>query len=257
MSGIFLNTSYFGITSSGASSLFGSLSGTGTSPMSSLLSDYASIKNGSYTKLLTSYYNKINSEDSGTASSTKTDKTTNTQLVSERDAAKELKDSASKLLATGNESLFAKKEIKNEDGSVKEDYDVDAIYKAVSDFVKDYNTTVEAMGNSGVNSVLSTGSNMVSFTKAMAKGLADVGITVGLNNKLSIDEESFKGADMSKVKSLFNGTGSFAYSVSTSASSMANSATSQLARLNGGLYTSTGAYGSSYGYSGSLYTSIF
>ncbi len=259
MSGIFLNTSYFGVTTSGVSALFGSLSGTSTSnasAMSGLLSDYASIKNGSYNKLLTSYYNKLNSEDvEGTES--KSNKTSNTQLVSERDSAKELKNSADKLLKTGKESLFNKTEIKQKDGTVKEDYDVDAIYKAVSDFVKDYNSTVEAIGNSNANSVLTTGSNMVSFTKAMAKGLSDVGITVGLNNKLSIDEETFKAADMSKIKSLFNGTGSYAYSVASSASTMANSANSQLAQLNGSFYTNTGAYGSSYSYTGSLYTSYF
>ncbi len=259
MSGLFLNTSYFGVTSSGVSSLFGSLGGTSisnVSAMSGILSDYASIKNGSYNKLLTSYYNKLNSEDSEGTKQT-TNKTTNTQLVSERDSAKELKDSADKLLKTGKDSLFNKTEIKQKDGSVKEDYDVDAIYKAVSDFVKDYNSTVENIGNSDARSVLTTGSNMVSFTKAMAKGLSDVGITVGLNNKLTIDEEAFKAADMSKVKSLFNGTGSFAYSVASSASTMANAANSQLAQLNGSLYTNTGAYGSSYAYTGSLYTSYF
>lgn len=257
MSGIFLNTSYFGVTTSGVSTLFGSLNGaSNTFSTSSLLSDYASIKNGSYNKLLRSYYNKLNSEETESTDST-TKKATNTQLVSERDAAKELKDSADKLLKTGKDSLFNKTEIKQKDGSVKEDYDVDAIYKAVSDFVKDYNSTVEAIGNSNANSVLTTGSSMVSFTKAMAKGLADVGITVGLNNKLSIDEEAFKAADMSKVKSMFNGTGSYAYSVASSASTIANATNSQLAQLNGSLYTNSGAYGSSYSYTGSLYTSYF
>lgn len=255
-----LNQSYFGVTSSGASSLFGSFSATGSvSGTSSLLSDYASIKNGSYTKLLKSYYKKIDSESesSSTDKTTTTDKLTNTRLISERDAAKELKNSATKLVQTGEESLFNKKEVKDKEGNVTKEYDTEAIYSAVSDFVKNYNSTIEALGNSNTGSVLNAGGSMVSLTGAMAKTLSKVGITVGLNNKLSLDEEKFKEADMNTVNTLFNGTGSYAYSISSSASSIVNSASSQLSQLNGGIYTSTGAYGSSYAYSGSLYSSFF
>lgn len=256
------NQSYFGLTSSGASSLFGSLSGTSSiSNTASFLSDYASIRNGSYTKLLKSYYNKIDSESNESTSSTNktdsADKLTNAQLLSERDVAKNLKSSAAKLLQTGEESLFNKKEVKDEDGNVTEEYDTDAIYSAVSDFVKNYNSTVEALGNSNTSSILNAGGRMVSLTSAMAKNLSKVGITVGLNNKLSLDEKKFKEADMNTVNTLFNGTGSYAYNISSSASSIVNSASSQLSRLNGGLYTDTGAYGSSYAYSGSLYSSFF
>lgn len=257
-----LNRSYFGLTSSGASSLFGSLSGSGSlSNTTGLLSDYASIRNGSYSKLLKSYYDKADSDSSDKTSSSdstsKADKLTNVQLLSEKDAAKNLKSSAAKLLETGEDSLFNKKKVTGEDGKETEEYDTDAIYSAVSDFVKNYNSAVEALGNSGTGSVLDSGNRMVSLTGAMSKNLAKVGITVGLNNKLSINEDTFKKSDMNNVKTLFNGTGSYAYNISSSASSIANSASSQLSRLNGGLYTDTGAYGSSYAYSGSLYSSFF
>lgn len=257
-----LNRSFFGLTTSGANSLFGSTGLSSVSSTASLLSDYASIRNGSYTKLLRSYYNKIDSEDSDKASTTtkKTttaDRLTNSQLLSEKEAAGKLRSSAAELVQTGKDSLFNKKEVKGKDGTVSKDYDTDAIYSAVSDFVKNYNSTVEALGNSSTSSVLNSGNRMVSYTNAMAKSLSKVGITVGLNNKLTLDEEKFKAADMSNVKTLFNGIGSYAYSVSASASSMANAASAQLSQRNGGLYTSTGAYGSSYAYSGSLYSSFY
>lgn len=257
-----LNQSFFGLTGSGASTLFGSLSASNSlSNTAGLLSDYASIRNGSYSKLLKSYYSKVDSDSSESTSSasstTAADKLTNTQLLSEKDAAKNLRSSAAKLLQTGEDSVFNKKKVTGEDGGTTEEYDTDAIYSAVSDFVKNYNSTVDALGNSNTSSVLNSGSRMVSLTGAMAKNLAKVGITVGFNNKLSINEETFKKSDMNNVKTLFNGTGSYAYSVSSSASSIANSASSQLSRLNGGLYTDTGAYGSSYAYSGSLYSSFF
>lgn len=256
-----LNRSYFGLTGSGASALFGSLSNTNSlSNTTSLLSDYASIKNGSYSKLLRSYYEKADEDANNTSTTNKTtaaDKLASSQLLTEKDAAKNLRSSAAKLLQTGEDSLFNKKEVKDKDGNVTEEYDKDAIYSAVSDFVKNYNSTVETIGNSNTSSVLNSGSRMVSLTSAMAKNLSKAGITVGVNNKLTLNEEKFKQADMSNVKTLFNGTGSYAYNISFSASSIANTASSQLSRMNGGFYTDTGAYGSSYAYSGSLYSSFF
>lgn len=257
-----LNQNYFGVSSSGVSALFGSLSGSNgssVSGMSSLLSDYASIRSGSYGKLLRTYYKQSASDDTTASENTTnaTDKLANTQLITERDVAKNLRNSAAKLLQTGEDSLFNKKEVKAEDGKVSNEYDTDAIYSAVSDFVKNYNSTVETLGKSNTSSVLNSGTRMVSLTGAMAKNLSKVGITVGLNNQLTLDEKKFKEADMSTVKTLFNGTGSYAYNISSSASSIANSATSQISRLNGGLYTSAGSYGDSYAYSGSLYSSFF
>lgn len=253
ISGINFNNSYFGTTSSGVSTLFGNLSTSSSSNTTSILSDYASIKNGSYGKLLKSYYAKLDSEDSSSAKPT--DSNSRIQTLTERDSAKALKESAKALY--DSEELFEKKEIKDKDGKVTMDYDTDAIYKAVSDFVKDYNSTVEAVGDSSNTSVLNTGSNMVSLTSAMAKSLSKVGITVGSGNKLTIDEETFKSADMNNIKTLFEGSGSFAYRVGSSASSIVNSAASQIANLSGSIYNGTGAYGSSYAYSGSLYTSNF
>lgn len=243
MSGISLNNTYFGLTASGASSLFGSL-GTGSSTsQTSLLSDYASIRNGSYTKLLRSYYTGTEKK---AASTSKTDDKTDSakQLVSTRDDAKSLKSAADKLLDSGKDSLF-------------KDKDMDGIYSAVSDFVKNYNNLIDDAKDSSKTSVLNSASNMVSLTKVMSNALSKVGITVGSDNKLSINEDSFKKADFSNVKSLFNGTGSYAYQISSSASAIANTANSSVAGLYGSIYNGDGGYGSNYAYSGSLYTSIF
>ena len=45
-------------------------------------------------------------------------------------------------------------------------YDKDAIYKAVSSYVKDYNLLVDSAGNSESSSVLRTASSMVNYTKS-------------------------------------------------------------------------------------------
>lgn len=263
-----MNQNFFGTSTSGVGSLSGSL-GTGSSQggsLTGLLSDYNSIRSGSYGKLLKTYYggNRVDYDYSAKKNSDTNNKAneakkadSNSQLASTRDAAKELKESVSKLTTTGKDSLFNKKEIKQEDGTTKEDYDTDAIYKAVSEFVKDYNSMIDAADKSGTFSIASKANGMTSLTRAMSKSLAKVGITVGVDDKLSIDEKTFKDAELYKVKSLFNGSTSYAAQISTQASGIANTSSSKLAQLNGSMYNNYGSYGSSYAYSGSLYASRF
>jgi hypothetical protein len=67
-------------------------------------------------------------------------------------------------------------------------------------------------------------------------------VTIGTDGKLSVDEETFKKADMTVAKSLFNSTGSYAYQIGTKAS-MINSAV--VTQSSGSAYTSTGALSTS------------
>ena len=65
---------------------------------------------------------------------------------------------------------------------------------------------------------------------------------------------SFKGADTEKVKSLFNGTGSYAYSVATKAAMTESYAKSEAAKSN--TYTKNGTYNYNYN-SGNIFTDMF
>lgn len=90
------------------SSLFSGMQG-GTTTNSFSLSDYATIKNGSYKKLLKAYYNKQD-----------TDKTSSdSKKVSEDKKSKMIKDSADTLKkaadALNDKSLWEKKKIKKTD----------------------------------------------------------------------------------------------------------------------------------------------
>ena len=84
--------------------------------------------------------------------------------------------------------------------------------------------------------------------------LSKVGITIGSDSSLSMDESTFKKSDMSVAKSLFNGTGSYAYTVATK-SAMANSY-ADMAAKQANTYNKYGRYGSAYT-QGSLYNSYF
>ena len=144
-------------------------------------------------------------------------------------------------VAPGEKTL--KLYITNEDGTTENKYDADAIYKAVSAFVKDYNSMIDATGDSSDTSVLRTASNMVNTTKANSKVLKELGISVDSNNKLVIDKDTFMAADMSVAKSAFAGAGSFGQSVANSAASIYSSSATTLAKLQTqNLYGSDGSY---------------
>lgn len=242
--------------SSSISSLFSSLNNSSSNNYMSGINyaDYNSIRNGSYRKLVKAYYAK----ELGTSSSnstSKTDSTTDKTTSSQKVNAATVRDSASNLVNDvkefSSDKLWKKTTTTDKDGVTSTDYDKDAIYKAVSSFAKDYNSLVSASGNSSDNSVLRTSSTMVAYTKANKNLLSKVGITVGSDNKLTVDEDKFKSADMTTVKSLFTGSGSFGKMTSTSATSSYSSAVSQLAKLSSSsTYSNMGSY--SY-ISGSIY----
>lgn len=246
-------SSYFNSNFFNASGLFNSFFGSSSTGQASsgmnVFADYASIKNGSYGKLLKSYYggNETAKKLVGNnATTTAADKINTTKT---RDTAAALKDAASTLTDNDKKtSLFEKKEIKAEDGTVTEDYDRDAIYKAVASFADKYNEFVNAAGDSENSATLRTASNMVNYVRANKKLLDDVGITIGSDNKLTVNAEKFNAADMNKVKTLFNEGGSVAGSIERSATQAYNQSVSALASKDS-LYTQNGKYS----YSGYTY----
>lgn len=251
---------YFGIDSNYAGSLFNSLN-TGTnqntsfSGLTGLLSEYSNIQNGTYKKLLTAYYDKNGSngvaENTNSISMASDD---TKKLTAMKDAADSLQESATALSAKGSESVFNKVSKVNSDGTTTKEYDTDKIYKAVKMFVDDYNGLIEATEKSNTKSVASRMNTIIAATDKNKKDLADIGITINSDDTLSIDEKTFKNADMSDVKSLFNGNGSYAYYTGVKASMVSANIASEAAKSN--TYTSDGTY--SYNYSsGDLYNSLF
>lgn len=194
------------------SDLFGSSSSSGNDSFGINLADYASIKNGSYRKLLAANYQKEQQAE-GTSSSTSGVKDNKQTLTSISDAASDLQNSISAI-----NSLF--KTEKDENGRSVVNYDEDKMYKALKDFVNNYNSLLDEAGNAESTSVLRTATSMVSYTEANKKALEAVGISVGSDNRLSINEDKFKEASKSRVQSLFQSTGGYAYQIEAKASSL-------------------------------------
>lgn len=248
--------------SSSVSTLFSSLGSsksTGSGLFGINLSEYASIRSGSYGKLMRSYFSmdstkgtsksddstKNTIEDLATTTSTSKD-STKTLAAIESDA-KELTDSAKALYTRSNNKVFTK----DSGGS----YDTDKIYKAVKRFADDYNSMLDTAGKSSTNHISRSVSSMKNETSYNEKPLKEIGITVDeKTGKLSVDETTFKSADTEKIKNLFNGTGSYAYSVATKAAMTESYAKSEAAKSN--TYTKNGTYNYNYN-SGNIFTDMF
>lgn len=201
------------------------------------LTDYASIKNGSYGKLLKSYYAKRDAERSaGTGDSTQ-------RLTIMRSNSDALKKSAD---ALNNDSLWEKKKITKKDEAtgaetVSEDYDWEAITKAVKSFVDDYNGVVEEAGKSNTDNVLRNAVRMTNMTSKNENLLSKAGITIGKGNKLELDEDALKKTDISILKTLFSGYNSFASKISQKADSIGSAASrANAASRVKATYTSSG-----------------
>ena len=248
--------------SSSVSTLFSSLGSsksTGSGMFGINLSEYASIRSGSYGKLMRSYFSmdstkgtsksddstKNTIEDLATTTSTSKD-STKTLAAIESDA-KELTDTAKALYTRSNNKVFTK----DSGGS----YDTDKIYKAVKRFADDYNSMLDTAGKSSTNRISRSVSSMKNETSYNEKPLKEIGITVDeKTGRLSVDETTFKSADTEKIKNLFNGTGSYAYSVATKAAMTESYAKSEAAKSN--TYTKNGTYNYNYN-SGNIFTDMF
>ena len=172
------------------------------------------------------------------------------KLTRVENAADDVKDAADALLTQGNKSVFHKVEKTGADGKTTLGYDTDAIYKAVDKFVSSYNTMIDRGGDSENERVLKTTLSAVQNTKKNEDALNSIGIMIGSDNKLSIDADKFKAADMDTVKSLFNKTASFGYQTSANASMLSFYA--ERAASQASIYGANGTY--TYNYqSGNLY----
>ena len=227
------------------STLFSSLNQSGGSVNNNFLSDYASIKNGSYGKLLRAYYSESGSNSSVKTIASKktavddTDKKALTKLQSSTDS---LKDAADTLLKTGSKSVFG-----------EEDQVTDATYDAVNKFVSGYNSVLDAAKNVSSNSVDSRVTGLVNSAASNSKMLGQIGITVGSDGRLAIDKDTFTKADVSKVKTLFQGNGSFGYQASAQASLIGYSAEREASKTN--TYSGNGTYNNFQ--TGNLFNSYF
>ena len=229
-------------------SLFGSSGSTSSSAFGGLessLTNLAQIRSGSYGKLVRSYYSKYDSDGNLKSGSSKSSSNADTSNLSKiRNDAADLNKATDKLLAKDKNSIWNETTSTDEEGNVTKSYDKDIIYNAVSDFVKSYNSLVDSGQKADGINILTQVAGMVTISAKSAQTLGKAGITIDSSNHLSVDEDFLKNkANMTYVKDLFNGTGSYAYQIATKASMTGTYASSELSNITGRKsYTSSGDY---------------
>ena len=229
-----MNMSGFGISgTTDYSALFSSLSTNNSGSASSgsnILADYASIRNGSYAKLAKSYYGKSTNSRAAAAEKAEAEKEKKIELSSTKNVSSKLSEAAT---ALDDKALFENKiTVKDKDGNETTDYDREKISKLVNNFVDSYNAMVKNGGDSTDNSVLRSSLTMVNTTKVNEGLLGKVGISIGEDNTLSVDEDALKKADVGTLKTLFSGHSSYGSNIQSSASTIQRAAQSGLG--NGG-----------------------
>lgn len=215
------------------SSLFGGLS-SGNSMFSSFnFSDYYSIRSGAYKKLISKYYSGQND-----TTSSKTDKTQQKQqaaaLTKDTTGLTKMKKESDDLKASV--ANLSKDELWKQTNG---EYDIDKIVSAVKSFASDYNDVLDQSSKVSTREVSQQTGFMTSLTNTMTKSLAKVGVTIGSDGKMSVNEDTLKKADMSNVKSLFSGNYSYASQVADKASAITSAA-----NRSSSLYSSNGTYSS-------------
>ena len=231
-----------------ANTLFGSKSSisAGSFLSASNFGDLSLMRNGVYTKMLKSYYAKQTSSTDKTSSSGKKNSSSEDYLNTINDKLSKLKtttsDEALSSIKSGAEQLK-----KAADAMAAIDYDKtsgDAVYSKVKDLVNTYNSFVKQTGKSDLASVSQSRTWMVNDTKAREAQWNKIGITIGDDQTLTIDEKKFKEASTSDIKNFLSGSSGYASRLSTKANGFYQLASNQLT-LNSGssLYNKNGLLG--------------
>ena len=187
------------------------------------LTDYSSIKTGSYKKLLKAHYSNSSeatskilqnsNKNKDVYASKKYDYGKDKSLTSVKESADNLLKSSKDLYTSGNSGVFSK----------SKESDVRAGVKA---FVEDYNELMDSTKKSTTKGVTSVADNLRNAVKAQSKALSKVGISVEDNGKLKIDDEVFDKADKNSLKSVFNGTDSVTFAAASKAATIGSYAMS-------------------------------
>lgn len=174
------------------------------------LSDYASLKNGSYGKLLKTYYNKV--QDSGTTGTSTKRSSGNVldRILDEQMHPKVSKDvqEANANLTTGLSSLRSSVSVLQNDKTYADTAGgqsaTDKVVSAVKAYVSDYNNVVNASRGSTLTNKTAYVANMMRSSAVNADKLSEIGIIVNKDGLLDLSTDKLKAADISKVQELFS-----------------------------------------------------
>ena len=223
---------YFGMSADSINSLFSSLDGSNQTNLS-FLGNYASIKNGSYSKLLKSYYD-LDKNEADNLQESPINSATNKKLQLLMNETKDLYKYSQELLSLNTED--------------------EKYMKSLNNFVESYNSVITSADDTELPSVLRNVASMTNITASNSEMLERSGIQINADNTLSIDEEMFEKALASDKSTLFVGENSYISSILNRVTNVYTQVSTQLNKAD--TYQSTGAY-TTINSTGSIYDSLF
>lgn len=215
--------------------------------------DLALMRSGVYKKMMRSYVSQLQegSDDSTTAASTKKERKSTfenevtkkmdritaaptaeqTKLAETNKVLSNVKSAAAGLEKSANELSAI-----NYDTTSKED-----VYQVAKSFVNSYNSMLAKASKSDNVSITQSVTWMKNDMKEHEKMLDRIGVTIGKDGSLSIDEETFTKANNSDIRTQFEGYGSVVGRIAQRATGLYNLAANQISFGSGStLYSSAG-----------------
>lgn len=219
-----------GYSASSISNSFLSGLNTSNSDLYSAFTDYSNLQKAGYRSLMRSVYS--NQDNASKISSANTQ--TGAQINKIKTAFESISTSGSSLSksasALSSSALYSEAES-----------DPTKLVSAVKDFASDYNKVVDSLEETSSTELLRRGVFMTQTTASNSRLLADIGIKIGKDNKLTVDEEKLKKADLSTVKLLFSGNNSYGDMIAQKGSQISSNA-SRFSSSLPNVYKSDGSY---------------
>ena len=244
-------SSVFSIGSGNNYSFLFNNSSSKTSGLSSSLSDYNLIKSGAYGKLMRSYYNKTEAGKSAAKTAqtqnANSSKTAYELAKEEADSTTSTSDSTSTKNITNSKSTASSLKKAANSVSSLDTSDKTETASAVESLVNAYNSYISSADKVDDSSVLHKTMALTGSTGAAAKQLSSVGITVGSDNKLTLNKDTLAKASADDL----NTFKSYASGVADTADKLESLSTNALSKKTNSLYNSYGSY------SGLDYSTLF
>lgn len=131
--------------------------------------------------------------------------TTGTSAAKKEDENKTVTDASS---ASAANSLY--KSIENLGATDMSNNNKEALYKAFSTFVKDYNALINNTAKSKNSNVVNQANYLKGIVSNNRSAFSKLGVTINSDSTLTLDEKKFKDADMDGIKKLYSGSYSVA-----------------------------------------------
>lgn len=218
------------------------------SNFATLATNFNAMKSAAYARTVKNYYKNLktpNSSDaSSSTSSTETDKKLQSAtLIDFKDSLKSIEKSENSIKLNINSAITNKNLNLIEKGNDNDKSYMNDLVNSISDFANNYNSMIEKTSNVESSSVLSNVLSITKMTRYNATSLSEIGISLGNDNKLTVNKEQLKNADLDKINSLFGQNGSFGDYTANRVSSLNSLCVSQIkSELNSERYNTISSY---------------